>query len=268
MKVARIVVLCLAVTAGGTAAFLASRSPDAPAPPPPLPVAAEDTVKILVAAKDISIGQVLSAQDMDWRDWPKASANSEDVRQTAQPDAKEQYAGNLARVPIPNGWPVRTKNLIDAKLKISSAGYMAAILPAGKRAVSMEISADTGAGGFILPQDHVDVILTRRDKEAEKRTSVETFVSETLLKNIPVRAIDQTIEEKNGVRTVVGKIATLELTPPEVEVLARARPRGTLSLSLRSLADDKASSDVTSGNMVIYRGGERTVYNCSPECSQ
>ena len=120
---------------------------------------------------------------------------------------------------------------------------MAAILPAGMRAVSTEISPETGAGGFILPNDHVDVLLSRRDKEAEKAAGVDVHVSETILTNIRVLAIDQTVEEKNGQRVVVGKTATLELAPRQAETLGRARQMGTLSLALRSLVDfDKQGS--------------------------
>ena len=114
---------------------------------------------------------------------------------------------------------------------------MAAVLPAGKRAISTEISAETGAGGFILPNDHVDVLLTRRDKQAEKSAGVEIHTSEIILSNVRVLAIDQTVEEKNGQRVVIGKTATLELTPPQAETLALARQLGTISLALRSLVD-------------------------------
>jgi pilus assembly protein CpaB len=114
---------------------------------------------------------------------------------------------------------------------------MAAVLPQGKRAISVEISPETGAGGFILPNDHVDVILSRRDKLAEKAAGVEIHTSEIILANVRVLAIDQTVEEKNGQRVVVGKTATLELTPRQAETLAVSRQTGTLSLALRSIAD-------------------------------
>ena len=123
---------------------------------------------------------------------------------------------------------------------------MAAILPGGMRAVSTEISPETGVGGFVLPNDHVDVILTRRDKEAEKAAGVEVHTSETILSNVRVLAIDQTVEEKGGQRVVVGKTATLELTPRQAETLALSRQLGTLSLALRSLVDsdkDKPESN-------------------------
>jgi pilus assembly protein CpaB len=118
---------------------------------------------------------------------------------------------------------------------------MAAILPTGMRAVSTQISPETGAGGFILPNDHVDVILTRRDREAEKATGTEVHVSETILGNVRVLAIDQNVEEKNGQKVVVGKTATLELSPHQAEALQLAHQLGTLSLALRSITD--ANSD-------------------------
>ncbi len=115
---------------------------------------------------------------------------------------------------------------------------MAAILPTGMRAISTEISPETGAGGFILPNDKVDVILTKRDKASERSSgAADTINSETILTNIRVLAIDQTVGEKDGQKVVVGKTATLELKPEQAESLARARQSGTLSLALRSLVD-------------------------------
>ena len=114
---------------------------------------------------------------------------------------------------------------------------MAAILPSGMRAVSTDVTPETGAAGFILPNDHVDVILSRRDREAEKAAGVEVHTSETILSNVRVLAIDQTVEEKGGQRVVVGKTATLELTQRQAETLVMSRTDGQLSLALRSLVD-------------------------------
>jgi pilus assembly protein CpaB len=104
------------------------------------------------------------------------------------------------------------------------------------RAVSTEISPETGAGGFILPNDRVDVILSRRAREGD-RSGGASPTSETILTNVRVLAIDQTVEEKNGQRVVVGKTATLEMTPRQAEMLAQSRQQGSLSLALRSLLD-------------------------------
>src|SRR5258707_13925065 len=118
-------------------------------------------------------------------------------------------AGPIGRPPFISGEPIREQKLVKA----DGSGFMAAILPTGMRAVSTEISAETGAGGFILPNDRVDVILSRRDKETERLTGIESMTAETLLSDVRVLAIDQAVEEKNGQKVVVGRTATLELTP-------------------------------------------------------
>ena len=119
---------------------------------------------------------------------------------------------------------------------------MAAILPTGMRAISTEISPETGAGGFILPNDRVDVLLTRRLKNPDQSTGAPDVVtSEIILVNVRVLAIDQAPKEKDGQNAVVGKTVTLELKPDQIPVLASARQAGTLSLALRSIADVKMS---------------------------
>jgi pilus assembly protein CpaB len=230
MKPARIIVLVIAVVAGGIAALLAGRSDQ---PSEPAPIAQLETTEVLVAANDIALGSAVSATDLRWQTWPTAAAGSSYVRKGEQPDAINQIAGSIARAPFSAGEPIREAKLI----KGTGGGYMAAILPSGMRAISVEISPETGAGGFILPTDHVDVILSRRDRAAEKSAGVEVHTSEIILSNVKVLAVDQTVEEKNGQRVVVGKTATLELTPRQSETLALARQVGTLTLALRSLVD-------------------------------
>jgi pilus assembly protein CpaB len=263
MKTARMVVLGVAIAAGGLAAFLASGS-DQALPPPPAPVAQLETIDVLVARNDIGVGQAMSAQDLQWQTWPAASAAPAFIRKSDRPDAIQQVVGAIARAPLSSGEPIRENRLIKA----NGSGYMAAILPAGMRAISTEISPETGAGGFILPNDRVDVILSRRDREAEKIAGSETLVSETILRDVRVLAIDQTVEEKNGQRVVVGKTATLELAPRQAETLALARQMGTLQLALRSLADsdpskrtksdDDDGKDRSSGRINMIRFGVST----------
>jgi pilus assembly protein CpaB len=257
MKPARIIVLAIAVVAGGIAAFLAGRSE--PPPPAPAPVAQLETTDVLVAASDIGLGNKVSAQELRWQTWPAAAAGANFIRKSERPDAINLLAGSIARAPFAAGEPIREAKLI----KGPGSGYMAAILPEGMRAISVEISPETGAGGFILPNDHVDVILTRRDKAAEKAAGTEIHVSEVILNNVRVLAIDQTVEEKNGQRVVVGKTATLELTPRQSETLALSRQQGTLSLALRSLVDfnskDKpVEDDSRRGSVNVVRFGVTT----------
>jgi pilus assembly protein CpaB len=249
MKTARLVVLGVAVAAGGLAALLAGRS-DPPPPPAPKPVAQIDTTEILVAQKDIGMGHVLSPNDIKWQVWPTAAASPNFIRKNDKPDAVQQVAGSIARTPLVAGEPVREAKLIKA----DGSGFMAAILPSGMRAVSTEISPETGAGGFILPNDHVDVLLTRRDREAEKQAGVDVHTSEIILSNIRVLAIGQTVEEKNGQRVVVGKTATFEVTPRQAETLALSRQLGTLSLALRSIVDANAPPVTDEGRPTGRRG--------------
>jgi pilus assembly protein CpaB len=242
MKAARLLVLAIAVVAGGLAALLASGSDNTP-PAAPAPVVQMDTVEVLVAKSDLGIGQKVGVDDLRWQQWPAAVAGGATfIRRSDRGNAIEQFSGAIVRSPLSAGEPVRDGKLI----KGASSGYMAAILPSGMRAVSTEISPETGAGGFILPNDHVDVLLTRREREGAG--GAEAHVSETILADIRVLAIDQTVEEKNGQRVVVGRTATLELTPRQTETLAMSRQMGTLSLALRSLLDSGPSKSTSTDN--------------------
>jgi pilus assembly protein CpaB len=113
------------------------------------------------------------------------------------------------------------------------------------RAISTEISPETGAGGFILPNDRVDVILSKREKNPDRAGSADIVNSEIILSNVRVLAIDQAPKEKDGQNSVVGKTVTLELRPEQAETLARARQSGTLSLALRSIADLNATETMS-----------------------
>jgi pilus assembly protein CpaB len=268
MKPARLIVLFIAIAAGGVAALLAGRSDQAPAPPP-APVVQLEIAEVLVANAEIGMGSAVSPTDLRWQTWPAAAAGSSFIKKSDRPDAINQLAGSIARSPLSDGEPIREAKLIRA----NGSGYMAAILPTGMRAVSTDISPETGAGGFILPNDHVDVILTRRDRDAEQANGgIETHVSETILTNVRVLAIDQTVEEKGGQRVVVGKTATLELPPRLAEKLMLAHQLGTISLSLRSLVDAgkgqvaDASPPSSGETIVVYRGINVEAFSCTPAC--
>jgi pilus assembly protein CpaB len=239
MKGARILVLGVALAAGGAAAYM-MRSEEA-APVAPAPVVKIDLADVLVAKGDIGIGQNITKDELKWESWPAAAAGPF-IKKSDRPAAIEQIAGSVARTPFVGGEPIREDKLIKA----NGSGYMAAVLPTGMRAISTAISPETGAGGFILPNDRVDVILIR----SQKGTPGEAYSSETILTNVRVLAIDQTVEEKNGQRVVVGKVATLALNSRDSETLALAGRLGTLSLVLRSLADTQADSDDANRNVL------------------
>ena len=232
MNRARIVVLTIALGAGGVAAYLAS-GPDSAPPPPTAPVVQMQTVDVLVAKSDIGLGQTITPNDLAWQAWPTAIASNSFIRRSERPEATKEITGSIVRSPFVAGEPIRDPKLIKA----NGSGFMAAILPLGMRAISTEISPETGAGGFILPNDRVDVVLTRREKNPDPKASGDLVISEVKLSNIRVLAIDQAPKEKDGQNSVIGKTVTLELKPEQVPVLAAARQAGTLSLSLRSIAD-------------------------------
>jgi pilus assembly protein CpaB len=272
MKPARIIVLAVAIGAGGIAAYLASGSDNKA---PAVPVVQLPTVDVLVAKDDIALGQTVGPENLQWQTWTEATAGGNFIRRNERPEAATQLAGSIARAPFIAGEPMREQKLVKA----NGSGFMAAILPTGMRAVSTEISAETGAGGFILPNDRVDVILSKREKGSSgpDAPSIDIVSSVVVLTNIRVLAIDQAPKEKDGQNAVLGKTATLEMTPDQVETLGRARMSGTLSLALRSIADGKTSvvattsTDTTTDSKLItvYKGtASQEVFSCDPLCTR
>jgi len=236
MNTARIVVLAIALGAGGVAAYLASGA-DSNKAPPPAAVAQLPTAEVLVAKNDINLGQRLKPEDLQWQTWPASTASNSFIRRSDRPDATKELTGAIARIAMMAGEPIRDQKLVKA----DGSGFMAAILPTGMRAVSTEIAPETGAGGFILPNDRVDVLLTRRLKNPDSRGNMPEIVqTEIVLRNVRVLAIDQAPKEKDGQNAVIGKTVTLELKPEQNIALASARQAGTLSLALRSIADADA----------------------------
>src|SRR5258707_946642 len=163
MNTARIVVLTIALLAGGVAAYLASGLGNRPPPPPPETITLQ-TGDVLVPKSDTGLGQTVTPGPGQWKRGRRATAGNTLSRRNDRPDATTQVAGSIARAPFIAGEPIREPKLVKA----NGSGFMAAILPAGMRAVSTEISPETGAGGFILPNDRVDVILSRREKNPDR----------------------------------------------------------------------------------------------------
>lgn len=249
MKLTRLAVLGIALVAGLAAAYLALNL----ATPRivEVPVASSETdegPKVLVASRDIPIGTTIAPDMVAWRLWPDASLSQRFLVSTDAADAAELVAGAIARASFFEGEPIT-----DGKLIRPDSGFLSAILPSGKRAVATPIAAETSAGGFILPNDRVDVIMTRRD---ESPNSLSGYLTETVLNNVRVLAIDQTIEDQNGEQVVVGQTATLELTPEQAEILTVAQQIGErLTLALRSISDIHADPDGRDAAYLI--GGSR-----------
>lgn len=268
----RVVLVIVALAAGGAAAWLAFAMQDAPAlvaeAAPPIPM--QD---VLVASAEVGRGQVLAKESMRWQSWPEGALNSAYITRSARPDAQQTLIGSIARNGMASGEPIRGEMLLPL-----NTSFLSATLPPGRRAVAVRISAESTAGGFILPNDRVDVILTAaREGQGEG----EKQVSSTILRNVPVLAIDQNVDEnskddkpkdekakddKIKPKVVfVGKTATLEVDSRQAEILAAGEASGTLSLALRSVADNGETSVVSPSRTgsppptYIIRGGSGSV---------
>jgi len=227
----RVLVLAIALIAGGGAAYMFMTMQPEPPPPEVIQLAPQiQTREILVASADVVPGATLSPQNVRWQAWPEAGISANFIEKQKRPEAINEVTGAVVRSQFYEGEPIR-----EGKLARVESGFMSAILPPGKRAVAVRVSAQSTAGGFILPNDRVDVLHTVQTP-GPTEGSTET-VTRALLRNIRVLAIDQSVEEKDGVSVVVGKTATLELDPAQADIVTAAETSGTVSLALRSMAD-------------------------------
>ena len=182
------------------------------------------------------------------------------IAKAEDPNVIDALKGSVSRGPFFMGEPIRREKLV----KSGNSGFLSAILPSGSRAVAINIDTQGGttAGGFILPNDRVDIIRTFRDEEAAKSGGGEVYTSETVMRNVRVLAIGQNIQEKNGQAVVVGSNATLEVEPRQAEALILAQRTGQLSLILRSMLDYATTNaenipldSQTDKNLTIVRFG-------------
>ncbi|WP_255720136.1 Flp pilus assembly protein CpaB [Oryzibacter oryziterrae] len=235
MRPIQLVILLVALGAAGGAGLLAMKISDRP--PVEQPVAGQpvvpniETEEVLVASQNVSIGGGLSDLNVKWAEWPKSGVAEGYVVRSQRPDAVSEMKGMLARAPILAGEPIR-----EARLVRSDRGFLSAILPSGMRAVAVPVNVASTAGGFVLPEDRVDIMLVSNDGKSGPNVKV-------LLSNIRVLAIDQKVEqtgEDKNATIVAQNTATLELTPDQTQLVLQAQQMGNLSLVLRSIADANA----------------------------
>ncbi|MCF8473054.1 MAG: Flp pilus assembly protein CpaB [Emcibacter sp.] len=191
-------------------------------------------MKILVAAKNIPLGHFIKDEDMTWQSWPDETVHDSYIKQDSG-IKKESFDGAVAKSDISAGEPILDNRLV----KPGNRGFMAAVLPVGMRAVTVRITDISGNAGFIFPGDRVDIVLTHDIAIKEKKQ--KSHVSETVLKNIRVLAINQRTDSATRTPSV-GKTATLEVTSKDAEKIALLKSMGTLTLVLRSLgAEDETT---------------------------
>lgn len=257
MAASRLIILGVAAAAAASAGYVAKHMTATPparivskaVERPSVPLS-----QVLVLTQDAPMGSTLGSQ-MRWQEWPKAALNPGFITRGKDPEAISKLKGSVVRVGMASGEPVRLENLIG-----HGQSFMSAILPRGMRAVATRISAETAAGGFILPNDRVDVIMTRRSQNSAVGNSAG-YTTDTILKDVRVLAIDQTVQQvDDGKKTKLGATATLELTPEQAEIITVAQQMADrLTLVLRSVADDRDKPTYQADYLVAGAGRRSTV---------
>ncbi|MDE2579502.1 MAG: Flp pilus assembly protein CpaB [Hyphomicrobiales bacterium] len=244
MKKAQIAVLGVALLAGAAAFYLMPGQAPAPvivAAAPPAPAVENDDV--LVAAQNLDYGAVLSEQNVKWAPMPKSLAIPGAIRKSADANAIEELKGAVVRFQMMQEDPIRKEKVV----KGPSMGLLSSMVTPGKRAVAINIDASgsTSAGGFVLPNDRVDVVQVLRDEEAAKSGQGDAFTTQTIIQNVRVLAIGPNLQSENGRPVVAGTTATLELDARQAEYVILAQRSGQLVLVLRSMTDALQNANVS-----------------------
>ncbi len=269
MSPVRLIILLVAAVAAVGAVFLV-RSVQAPAAATaaenPAPAVASEPVKmptqqVLVANNPIPIGRFVAAEDLRWQEWPAEAPMQAFLVQEADPEALEKMIGAVARVELVAGEPVTLAKLVHP----GTAGFMSVMLAPGMRAVSFEIEPETAAGGFIQPNDRVDVLVTREIETASNSNGMQNVRTDVILQNVRVLAVDHiygpplSVDSEGAPRTgkaevIMGSRATLELSDRDSVLVNTAKRAGALALVLRSVADLSQPQGAT-GVGRVYRDG-------------
>lgn len=210
--------------------------------------------KVLVAQRALPVGTIITADSVSFQPWPKDLVQDAYFLQDKIDMAK--LLGTVVKNPITAGQPVTTGSLVAP----GDRGFLAAALGPGMRAVTIPVSSRTGVAGFVFPGDHVDLLLTQSVKgEGESQPLRAT---ETILKNLRVLATDQSTDQEtvDGHTRVKGfSLVTVETTPKIAEELSVAESIGTISLSLRSIADNSSELEqaVASGQVKVPNGASK-----------
>jgi len=240
MPARKIVLLVIALLIAGATVFVArsmlsgSQGPGAPAQQ-----AVKQATEVLVAAKDLPSGTLLKESDLKWSPWPVETGLEDYI--VKDKGAKTDYLGNVVRYGLRTGEPIMAGRVV----KPGQSGFMAAALAPGMRAVSISITPVAGVAGFVFPGDKIDVLVTHQinRRGGNGMESSERKVSETILNNVRVLALDQKMDDQ-VTAPKVAQIATLEVTSKQAETVALAAQMGSLSLALRSIAQDPEAQPV------------------------
>lgn len=258
MSPVRLIILLVAAGAAIASVFLIKSIQQ---PAPAVAAAAAEPAKrevstkqLLVARRAIPIGTFISAEDLKWQEWPSSSATGAFIEQKTDPEGLEKMAGAVARFDMVEGEPITLTKAVHP----GDASSMAAMLNPNMIASAIEIAPETAAGGFIQPNDRVDVIMTREITGGNTgANTVQNFRSDLILANVRILAIDGVYglpPEEGREPLLIGTRATLELTQQDSTLLSAAKRAGDLSLTLRSITDLQSPKGATPSGRV-YRDG-------------
>lgn len=240
MNVSRIAILGVALVAGVGAFFLMMGNRPDQTPVQVVQPVKEETVRVLIATRDIQRGEKLAVEDTSWLAWPKKGIQPTFVTD-ATPDARENLESAVARSLIVTGEPI-----VDAKIiHAGNAGLMAAILSPGMRAVTLRVSPETASGGFILPGDRVDLLHTQGSS------------TQMVFENVRVLAVNSFFSENSETPHIDGANMTIELAPADAQVFLSKRSAGAFSVVLRSIfkPEGEIVSERRRSNVNIIRYG-------------
>lgn len=236
LSIGRLVLIGIAVIAAGLTAFLLNYYLDqkerelADAAKLEQP---EYGTEVLVAAADLASGTIVGSDSFSWHPWPDDNVN-ENYLVRGQSEDPAELSGSAIRSAVRAGQPI----ILTQIVKPSEAGFLAGALKPGMRAISIKVSEESTAAGFVLPGSYVDLILTQEIAAQDSQAANERrIVGETVLKKIRVLAIDQSTDDITE-NAVVGDTLTVELSPKQVEALSVAKQMGEITFALRSVAND------------------------------
>jgi pilus assembly protein CpaB len=296
MNAVRITILAVAFVAAIAVAFLVRSMATRGHTPPPVAAAAapapQPVSRVLTARMDLPVGTRLSPDNMAWQDWPANGVNPAFITDGAAPvavaqsgaagaahhaqevandalsgnQAMQAVAGAIVRVAMVRGQPIMASSIVRG----GQGGFMSVVLGPGMRAMSVPVTVEAAAGGFVLPGDRVDVLTGHAARDAD-----QGFTAEVVERNVRVLAVDQQTQPAAGAQAIVGAVVTLEIPESDIEVIARAKAQGNVMLALRSYSDyagptgragpQHAANGADQGNSVrIFRAGASSQVTVSP----
>ena len=243
MSPRQLIVLAIAALAAIAAVFTGLHL-TAPPPAPTEQAVAVEGQQVLVITRDMPQGTVLQASDLEWRGFSAASIGASFVQETSSPEALTEYVGAVARRAFAAGEPV----IQGAVIQKGAQGVLAAQLPPGYRAVAIEVSEVSSVGGFIQPNDRVDVILTTT-REGSGAEGQDEVLSDVILEDVRVLTVgpeSRPVDTEEGAERISADTAVLELTQRDARTIALASELGTLRLALRGVEAEPPQMDVPS----------------------